>query len=108
MAVAETKIGAELRKPATAPNPVSEDRIHDRANATAVNHEGGKPPPLGAGARRDGRGGVHKDHLKEKERKGCGVITHALQQKPLVSEEAKRLAEQIDRPFAIKPAVIAH
>ncbi len=107
MAVAEAEIRAELGEPAAAPDPVAEERIHDRADAAAIDHERGELPALGGGAGRNRRRRIHEHHLEEEERKGGGVIAGALQQEPVPAEEAERLSEEVHRELVVQPAVAA-
>jgi hypothetical protein len=108
MTVTETKIDAELGKPATAPNPVTKKRIHDRSDTRAIDHEGGESPSLGSCSGRNRRGGIHKHHLEKEESEGRRIITGALQKEPLPAEHAERFSEKRPGNLVIKPGVTAH
>src|SRR5262249_56391071 len=91
----EPKVDAELRKPAAAQNPVTKDWIHNGSNATAIKHECREFPTLSCSSGGNRRGGIHEDHLEEKQGKRRSVVTNPLQQEALVAEQAEGLAEQV-------------
>ncbi len=69
VAEAEVPAVAELRQPAAAPGPPTEDRVVEGAAEEAPAHERLPLPPLGHGTGRDGRGRVHEgDHVEEERR----------------------------------------
>src|SRR5205823_7328523 len=48
VAVTQAKIDTKLGEPATAPNPVAEDRVHHRTDETTVEAKGRELPSFGA------------------------------------------------------------
>src|SRR5436305_15190548 len=105
--MSEAEIGAELREPAATPGPVAEERIHDGADAGAIDHEGREFPAFSRAASWDGGSGIHENHLEEEEREGCRVIAGALEHESLQSDDAEGLAEYGPGDFVVQPGIAA-
>ena len=86
-AVAEADVAAESAEPAAAPDPVAEDGVDDRSDEECVDDEGRELPALGHRAGRDGRRGVHEDHLEEEEADDDDVVGTAGQEEARVAED---------------------
>ena len=83
------QVDAHLREPAVAPDPIAEDRIHDRADAAAIDHEGRELPSFRRASGRYRRGRVHEHHLEEEERERRRVIARALEQESLPAQASR-------------------
>src|SRR5207247_2144954 len=99
--VTKAEINAELRQPAAAPDPVTEQRIHDSPNGTSIEHERGEFPALSRGTGRNCCRGIHEHHLEEEKGERGGVITGALQQKALPAEKAEEVAADGDAELMV-------
>ena len=93
-AVAQAEIGAQLRQPAAAPDPVAIDGVDDHRNEKAINDKSRELPAFRHGAGGDGGGGVHKHHLKEKQGEDADIIDPGTGQKEaFVAQDAEVFAE---------------
>src|SRR5436190_14868062 len=107
MPVTQAKIHPQLRKPATAPNPVAEQRIHECSNTATIDHKGRELPSLRRRACWDCGGRVHEHHLEQEQGKSSGIIPYSLQQKTLVAKQAKRFPKNVDRQFTIQSSIVS-
>src|SRR5665213_1203678 len=94
MAVAKPKVHTQLREPAATPDPITEQRVHDRTDAAAINHEGRKLPSLCGRTGRDRGGGVHKHHLEQEKGERCRIVAGVLKQKSLPSKQPEEVSAQ--------------
>src|SRR4029079_10650429 len=95
----ETEFLAELRKPATTPNPVPKDRVDEHRHEEGVQNERTPLPTLSHRARRNRRGGIHKDHRKKEQTKHTHVVGVAAEKETLRAEETKGVTGDRDRVF---------
>src|SRR5260370_20785219 len=106
--MADPEVHTEFRQPAIAPNPVAENRIHDCADAGAVDHEGREFPTFGRSASRDGCSGVHEDHLEQEERKGRRVIARSLEHETFSTQQANAFAASVESQFVVQTRIATH
>ena len=102
VAVAEPEVGAELREPAAAPDPVRKERIGEHRDEEAVDEERRPLPALGHRAGGDRAGGVHEHHLEQEQREHAHVVHVRAQEEALGAEEAERMAEERDHELAVE------
>src|SRR5262245_48765720 len=88
--MAKSEIGAQIRQPAAAPNPVTKNWVHDRADKAAVDHECRKPPSLSSAARRNRRRCIHEDHLEEEQSEGGGIVAGALEHETFPAQQSEK------------------
>src|SRR5260221_6378749 len=94
--MAQAEVHAELREPATAPDPVAEHRIHHRADEAAVKHKRGEFPTFSRSTSRNGRRGIHEHHLEQEETEKPGIISVTREEESMRAEQAEWLAKQVD------------
>ncbi len=74
MAMAKAQVGAQLRQPAPAPNPVSIERIEEHGHEQAVGKEGQESPAFGHSAGGNGGCRVHEHGGKQEHRQVDRIV----------------------------------
>src|SRR5450432_924266 len=64
MAVSQVEIDSHLGKPATAPYPVSEQRVNKHGDKQSIYNKRFETPSFCQGTGRDGGRSIHKHHLE--------------------------------------------
>src|SRR5262245_48006360 len=108
VSMAKSKIAAKCGQPTAAPDPVAVNRIHDRSNEEAVDHECRILPAFGHSTGRNCCGRIHKHHLEEEQCEYGHVIRMAAQEETCCSKQTERLSKECDRDFFVQSRITAH
>src|SRR5450631_2710007 len=88
VSVSQVHAGTELREPAAAPCPASEDRIEKRTHEQFTDQERPERDALADGTDDDVAGGLHEHHLEQREAIAARVIAGPGEEEAFSAEEA--------------------
>lgn len=102
VAFPKASIDAQLLKPAAAPCPVAVERIGKGAHQDRGNSEGEELPAFGAGARHDGQGRIHEDHLEQEDDHHANIVGAPGEEHTAFAEDAPMGAEQREHVLSVQ------
>ena len=91
--MAQTKIDPQLRQPAAAPGPITEEGIEDHRHKKPKHKEGTQFPAFSHRPSGNGCSGVHKYHLEQEDGEHPHIVGIAAQEPAVRGKQAKRLAK---------------